>query len=261
MTLLVAWLSRDQNRPSSAYIAADSRISLGRHAWDHGKKVFACKGQPWIFGFCGDVLVPTQIVAQLVDSIDSGLIIDPSAPFPAKWSAIGSFLAEGFAGALPLRSSNPSYILGFNRNVEKEFDCGYFTISDTRIVYTHIAISSKNSVIVKKLGTGEAAYTHTEMQVRMNNADVVAARVFFAAFCRTLRKNEVHSVGGAPQLASLRTAGAGHIVPIKFGTETYHQGIKSIVSNYSGECFDESFQRIDPKTLKLKSKAQRQPLR
>src|SRR5438270_11314693 len=101
MSLLIAWVSRDQNKPSAVYIAADSRISSSKGKWDRGKKVFSCKTQPWIFGFCGDVVVPTQLLSELTDAIDSGLVINSAQSVEGKWESIRFYLQVELQGAAP----------------------------------------------------------------------------------------------------------------------------------------------------------------
>jgi hypothetical protein len=51
------------------------------------------------------------------------------------------------------------------------------------------------------------------------------------------------------------------MIPILFEKVMYHQGVETDVKAYNGECFDKTFQRIDPKTRELPEGAQRQPLR
>ena len=51
--MLVSWIGIDTHGPTSAYIAADSRISWNMtNKFDFGKKVFASKKYPEIFGIC-----------------------------------------------------------------------------------------------------------------------------------------------------------------------------------------------------------------
>lgn len=61
MTLLASWAAIDTHGISSAYIVSDSRISWGNKKYfDFGKKVFASKKYPEIFGYAGDVLFPVN---------------------------------------------------------------------------------------------------------------------------------------------------------------------------------------------------------
>src|SRR5258705_12262992 len=71
MTSIVAWAGVDSRRVGTIYIASDSRISWGRYQWDQGRKVFACRKAPHIFGYWGDVLFPALALPVLVERIDS----------------------------------------------------------------------------------------------------------------------------------------------------------------------------------------------
>ena len=83
MTSLASWIGIDSRGQSSIYIVSDSRISWSENAvWNYGRKVFASRATPEIFGYCGDVLFPSMFLSQVVDSISIGKfddIIDPRA--------------------------------------------------------------------------------------------------------------------------------------------------------------------------------------
>ena len=79
MTTLVAWVGIDQRGPASIYLGSDSRISWpGVGMWDHGRKLFAVKDQPHLLGYCGEVFLPTQVLSQIVEMIDGGLLLERS---------------------------------------------------------------------------------------------------------------------------------------------------------------------------------------
>jgi hypothetical protein len=77
MTSLVSWVGIDARGPASIYIASDSRITWGDDSsrkWDCAKKTFCSLRFPIIFGFCGDVFVPTQIISSVIELIDQGIL-------------------------------------------------------------------------------------------------------------------------------------------------------------------------------------------
>ena len=96
MTLIVSWAGVDSRSPSSLYIASDSRITWGKKHFDQGKKVFACKSHPDIFGYCGDVLFPLMILNQIVDSIDSGLLYSADWNYRKKTEKVRRRLMDSF---------------------------------------------------------------------------------------------------------------------------------------------------------------------
>ena len=79
MTLLASWVGVDTHGPASAYIVCDSRITWNRTTlFDYGKKVFASKIYPEIFGYAGDVLFPSIVLSQILEMIDSNLLFEYS---------------------------------------------------------------------------------------------------------------------------------------------------------------------------------------
>src|SRR5438552_14904874 len=97
MTSLIAWIGIDSRGPASAYFASDSRITwTDAEVWDHSRKLFGCRRYPHIFGYCGDVLFPTQILGQVTEMIDSDLLVSPSTDAEAFVNSIVSILACAF---------------------------------------------------------------------------------------------------------------------------------------------------------------------
>lgn len=97
MTSLVSWVGIDQRGPSSVYFASDSRITWGGgDTWSHGRKLFAARKYPHIFGYCGDVLFPTQSLGQIVELIDAGLIFEAKDGIDVCTERIISILDSAF---------------------------------------------------------------------------------------------------------------------------------------------------------------------
>ena len=97
MTLLVSWVGIDPHGITSAYIAADSRVSWGNVAnFDHGRKVFAFRHSPDILGYCGDVLFPTMVLSQITEMADQGLLFSPKATCKERFEAIKEKLVQQF---------------------------------------------------------------------------------------------------------------------------------------------------------------------
>ena len=74
MTTLIGWVGVDQRGLSSAYLASDSRLSSNGAKWDCGRKLFACKTTPDVFGYCGAVLFPSLVLGQITEIVDAGLL-------------------------------------------------------------------------------------------------------------------------------------------------------------------------------------------
>jgi hypothetical protein len=102
MTTLISWVGVDSRSASSVYIASDSRISWGSsNCWDTGRKVFASKIRPDVFGYCGDVLFPTQVLGQLIEQIDQSILFSHGEPFRSRAKIVKQALAASL-GNIPV---------------------------------------------------------------------------------------------------------------------------------------------------------------
>jgi hypothetical protein len=77
MTTLISWIGVDSRKPSSLYIASDSRLSWASSDayWDRGRKVFSSKRLPHIWGYCGDVLYPSLALGQIIAAVDNSNLL------------------------------------------------------------------------------------------------------------------------------------------------------------------------------------------
>jgi hypothetical protein len=75
MTTLIAWVSVDARGPSAAYLASDSRITWGpERRWDSGRKLFASRTTPDLFGYAGEAFFPSQALSQALDLVDRSIL-------------------------------------------------------------------------------------------------------------------------------------------------------------------------------------------
>src|SRR4051794_9784665 len=101
MTTLISWatyIAGQANAPSSIYIVSDSRITWGTHNryWDGGRKVFTCCIEPHMFGYCGDVVFPSLVLAQIASAIDNGVLFRSAASAEEKNEVVFSSLKKSF---------------------------------------------------------------------------------------------------------------------------------------------------------------------
>jgi hypothetical protein len=177
-----------------------------------------------------------------------------------KWQAIHDYLEQGLKGSMPFMAKEPSYLYAFHRVDRYQFSAACYTINGLNVAVRFADVDPKESSVVKVLGSGAKSFGEVASETKRRNSGVQVARIHFASFCRTIECNAVPTVGGPPQLAALRTKGVGHIIPVKFHDFLWHQGLQIDSASYVGECFDETFQRINPQTLDLVDGAQLQPL-
>ena len=130
MTLIVSWIGVDSRNPASMYIASDSRISWGgggHNQFDQGKKVFACRNYPDIFGYCGDVLFPLMVLNQIVDSIDAGLLYSPGWGYRQKTAKVRQRLMDSFRrypnGVSSIMRDSLEILHGIRDDSDSSFHC------------------------------------------------------------------------------------------------------------------------------------------
>ncbi|MEK7723449.1 MAG: hypothetical protein AAB336_03805, partial [Acidobacteriota bacterium] len=95
MTSLISWVGTDERGNASLYLASDSRISNNQEKWDFGRKLFTSQKYPEIFGYCGDVLFPTQILGQIIQLIDNDILFEPKDSHLLKTEKIFERLNSG----------------------------------------------------------------------------------------------------------------------------------------------------------------------
>src|SRR5262245_19262444 len=205
MTSLAAWIGVDSRGPSSLNIASDSRITWpgGAH-WDHGRKLFACSRLPHILGYCGDVLFPTQILGQLAEMIDSGLVL-PDRADPEKWTAqIADALVRSFR-TYPAEARQAFHVLHGMRigeGMSSTFVLQQISVSPDGALRTASIDVPHRSAVVAILGSGAGSLkAHLG---RWQKSEVKeTSRAVFSGFCDSLKSGDDARSGGPPQLVGL----------------------------------------------------------
>lgn len=266
MTLLVSWIGIDTHGPSSVYIAADSRLSWGRATlYDYGRKVFACRNSPDIFGYCGDVLFPSMVLGQIIEMAEMGLLFGPNASAIERSEAVLQKLTSQFA-AYPAEVSgmaaNSLEILHAGRCFNGTFSCSLICWArSTGWTREEMQMPPHSDVLFER---GSVA---ADFKKRFNNYKLGpngrTSRSVFHCFCDSLAHGSVPSVGGAPQLAGLiRKPGSNGIVfGIIADNKRYLLGTQiDEMSNFDRiEWRNELFEVCDGKTGDRRIGAQPQP--
>lgn len=267
MTLLVSWVGVDTHGPASIYIAADSRVTWGEAAqYDHGRKVFACRNSADIFGYCGDVLFPSMVLAQIVETADAGLLFDPEASPSTRVQAVTQKLIYQFA-TYPHDvcgiSANSLEILHAAKPMDSgTFECSLLTWTRTK-GWKRTAIDlPRHSDVLFARGSGAADFQRRYADYK-HGPNANTSRSVFHCFCDSLSNSGVPTVGGAPQLAGLIRKSKS--VGIHFGViasgHRYLLGSRvDELSNFDRvEWRNELFEICNGETRKRKPKSQRQP--
>jgi len=264
MTLLASWVAVDSRNPSSIYIMSDSRIRWNATTkFDHGKKIFACKNSPDIFGYCGDVLFPSIVLNQIVDMADQGLLFEENWSCEQKSNAVATQLYLAFRNYpkdVESIFAKTLHIIHCSRDKDVNFYCRKINWTAEKIwkVETHDFESYSDKLFV----VGSGANEFLEKFEKYKNGDnQKTSRSLFHCFTDTLSDIKDIHCGGAPQLAGLYRIQNGRYYGIINNNKRYFQGVESdeLLNFDKIEWRNELFEICDGYTMKIKDKAQRQP--
>jgi hypothetical protein len=268
MTLLASWVGIDTHGPASIYIASDSRISWGsKEKYDYGRKVFALKRSPDIFGYCGDVLFPSLVLSQILEMADSSVLFDQKSNSETRFNAVKQKLIYQFSKyphEVETITDETIEILHASKDAAHmdQFACNLLKWTrKSGWQNSGIQLPEKSGPLFVR-GRGAREFeTNFERYEKGPNAGT--SRNVFHCFCDTLFKTNEPTVGGAPQLAGLirKPDSAGIYYGVIARGHRYYLGAP--IDELAG--FDhlvwrnELFERCDGQTGKRKVDAQPQP--
>lgn len=207
MTMLASWVGIDTHGATSAYIVSDSRFSWSRREhFDYGKKVFASKKYPELFGYAGDVLFPSIVLSQIIEMIDTEILLTTKMNCEQKHKTIAEKICYSLAKYPNVLGGNTIQIIHISRDTFFE---GYPRFHNYILTY-----DSKNGWIDKEidipsqsgllhvLGSGAKEFNERyELFQASENASTT--RNVYQCFVDTLMNIKDPNCGGAPQLVGL----------------------------------------------------------
>jgi len=273
MTSFITWVGIDERAVSSVYFASDSRLSLSykdpntgktinNWLWDHGRKLFACRNFPDIFGYVGDVLFPSQILSELVDLIDTGVIFGIEDHPDKRMEKIISFLEEAAIG-YPFMDNVRIYYcsrvdINNRSSMRSWFRLFRLTRQNNKWNPHPIGIAKEKSgeLIIDGSGTSNI---QSAIQKWKASPQGNTSRSIFSAFCDGLENTTDQLSGGPPQLVGIHRKGMGKCFGIIYQSKSYFLGlpIKQAINPEKIEWFNDLFEVTNGKTKKKKIKAQR----
>jgi len=268
MTLLASWVGVYTHGVSSAYIAADSRITwdnLGQ--FDHGRKVFAFRNSPDILGYCGDVLFPTMVLSQITEMADHALLFSPNASCKDRFKAIKEKLVQQFANYPKMVASITADMLQvshISRDPKDNLRFACWLVQWIRKTgWSGKAIElPKQSGVLFALGSGAREF-HENLARYKTGPNQGTSRCLFHCFCDTLFNIKDRRCGGAPQLVGIyRKPDSGGIsYGIIRGKRRYFLGaqIGTRVGFGGVEWRNDLFEVCDGRSMKKRPNAQPQP--
>jgi hypothetical protein len=257
MTSLAAWPGIDGRGLSTLYIVADSRISWPGSSdhWELSAKVFASSFTPDIFGFYGDVLVPSMVLPRLVE----GPLLNPLSGAPERHDELVKALRHS-SDSLPVARRGAFGVLHGGRN-------GEGMKSTRHLWHTHWSLKQgwsdhpveldNVSALTIALGSGDRVVTNHQIAARSKLGTF--SRAVFTGFCDSLISGEDPFSGGAPQLVGLYRNGSGMHFGIILRGKHYYRGLEAEpLSVPQIEWRNELFERCDSCGKRIEG-AQAQP--
>lgn len=268
MTLLISWVGVDPHGITSAYIAADSRVSWNDGTiFDHGRKVFAFRSSPDILGYCGDVLFPTMVLSQITEMANSGLLFSLKATCKDRFEAIKEKLVQQFNSYPRMVDGITAPILQVLHIARDPFDNTKF--SCWLIEWTRVSgWAGKNipmppsSGILFSLGSGCVEFNNNYVRY-IGGQDHGTSRSVFHCFCDTLFNIKDKKCGGSPQLVGIYRKPNSPAVTFGIIRDKKRYFLGAQIDNdvsFSGvEWRNDLFERCDGFTMKRLIDAQPQP--
>ncbi|EJM93088.1 hypothetical protein PMI34_01893 [Pseudomonas sp. GM74] len=263
MTTLISWVSVDHRQPSAIYLASDSRFTWAdKTHWNDGKKLYASTKHPEVFGFCGDVLFPAQILDKLCTKIDFEHVLSSDMSFEEKLEIVRAFISYGFT-SYPRQAKNIFEILYISRSgsgMRSQFYAGSVSWSGQGDVKAEVLKLPTVSGLIQYSGSGKKPLSNWYQKWK-DSAIKDTSRSVFGAFCDSLASGEDPQSGGSPQLMGLYRVGLPKIIGVIWNGEKYISGspLHAHECPVGIEWHNELFERCDAETLQPKKGAQLQP--
>jgi hypothetical protein len=259
MTTLAAWVALNPDRPNAVYLASDSRITWGtRGRWDAGRKLFACRTSPDIFGFCGDVVFASQVLGQITDLVDHGRLFNFNAGAEKRHLAVVAAIRDSH-GRRHNAPDAPFQILHVSRQGEGAdavFQAWVISYSPRTAAWEDDVVALDASAPLT-LGSG-AGHFAKRMWMQPASGEREANRSIFSAFCKSLEQQSDSASGGAPQLVGLYSDGPAQTFGIVYQGARYLHGLPAgTIHRGRLEWRDCDFQPIDGTRLEPKKLVRR----
>ena len=264
MTLIVSWIAVDTHGPASIYILGDSRVTwTDGSQFDYARKVFGCKNHPDVFGYCGDVLFPSIVLNQIVDTADAGMLFEEGWNCEEKFQAIYAKIKQAF-DAYPSQvkfiTADSLEIIHASREKDMNFFCKSMKWFKSTGKWSERTVefdeSSKKPFVI---GSGKDEFK--DRYLHYNAGDTKVSRSVFHCFNESLQKMTDKSCGGAPQLVGLYRKFNSQPFGIIYEKKRYLHGLDvDSMANYNSiQWRNELFEVCDGETMAIKLNATRQP--
>lgn len=266
MTVLIGWIGVDSRSPCSAYLMSDSLFSWNatKKEYSFGQKLFAFENSPDIFGYCGDVVFPSQLLCQLAVCNKRGLLFPQEANSDEHSEIIERQLN------IQVKEYPKEHLLGSKiYHICKDNKTGCF--SAYRYAYksliqrwetTTIPINLEKSDLIIYDGSGASKFYDNYLKYQSGDL-CYTSRNIYQCFCESLKSDLLPACGGPPQLVGLYRGEKFN--GMEFGTIHENKrflsgGPAPIMKDYNViRWYNDNFEICDGNTLEIFSDAMRQP--
>lgn len=204
MTTLISWISYDQNKQASLYVASDSRLSWGNKAnWDSGRKIYCSSKHPEIIGYCGDVVFCSQIISQIITYIDSCDVFEKQSYSESRFSLINNLVQRSF-GDYPKQFSLDNFEIIYATREEK-YNFHAYLISWNKKYgwgWEKLNIPDKTGLIIAS-GSGGSLFRKKYAADFLRSDIGGFSRSFYTCLCGHIHSQADLLTGGTPQMAGL----------------------------------------------------------
>lgn len=281
MSVLVVWRNIVNGRVTSVYMASDSRFSFGQHHFDHGKKVFACKNDASLFGYCGGVEYATYIIQSVVDLIEAGVLYKKNDTCEERIKIVADKIEKLWGHFIGIVSACTTTIIYcttesstkksriYKISISEKGQCSYKELDCEDIKSNN----STDFIQYCVIGSGKEAFNKEYARYKglctdeKNKFAYITSRVMFQVLSKIIKEaNSKNDYGGFPQLAYIynnrrsRTKLCGVI----YNDECYLGGcsVEIAINNDFADTlkwYNENFELCNPHTKKKKEGTQVQP--
>ena len=206
-------------------------------------------------------MFPSQILGQLLDMIDRGLLFGLEEPPDSKWQKILSVIKKSYA-EFPRTQKSLSFTIVYctRESYGMQSTFRVFTLKEEPELNCsgeqEIELP-ENSGIISTFGSGRS-FVEKWHSFWNNTPQKRTSRSVFSAFCDALYSGEDNRSGGAPQLVGLYRQGPAKSFGVIYQGQRYFLGlpVDESLDLQSIEWRNALFERCDGLTLERKNGAQ-----
>lgn len=257
MTLLVAWCGIDSRGVSSIYVASDSRLTVSSSSFcDNGLKTFFSKSSPDILGYCGDVVVASQILSQIESLLSIGALYLPTHSLQNRFEIISDIFQNSYSGFSKIYKAHISVV--YCTRKDSEFKCFLLEAREGHFSSQELTLPEKSGKIVV-CGSGKAVFNKNYADIQKGIYQDNSAGVFIS-FCKAIQENSEKTIGGPPQLVGLFRNDSGRGIGVIWEEKKFFAGLSANTILWQKIAWrNESFEICDGETGNRAPGAQIQP--